>query len=218
MSAIGGLSASTSEKLNCYQFWKPIPKFECALQRLVTGDCTNAWRELLLFHWQCFGIAAAQGCDIYQNLHAPFLRPICDWSNWHRKSFESVDTPYCIVFYCMVNHMHTGRCPVALRTFNYATHIVQLAIHQKHIVALAQYLISISLDHLLWYRTMENTHLWTVAIRSYSLESTPNSGTIVFSCIREATDGVMYVEENLKKLATSNSSCPCTCSTYHMWI
>ena len=45
---------------------------------------------------------------------------------------------------------------------------------------------------------MENTHLWTVAIRNYGLESTPNSGTIVFSCIREATDGVMYVEEILK--------------------
>ena len=33
--------------------------------------------------------------------------------------------------------------------------------------------------------------------------------TDVSSCIREATDDVMYVEENLKKQATCDSSCPC---------
>ena len=52
---------------------------------------------------------------------------------------------------------------------------------------------------------MESTHLWTVAIRNYGLECTPDIGilawdTAVSSCIREAaaTDNVMYVEENLK--------------------
>ena len=98
--------------------------WSCALQRLVTGNCTNAQRELLQFHWQCFGNTTARDCDIYQNLHTLFFRPICDWANWHRKSFESVDTPYCIVFHYMVNHMCTGKCPVALRTFKYTTHIV----------------------------------------------------------------------------------------------
>ena len=50
---------------------------------------------------------------------------------------------------------------------------------------------------------MESTHLWALAIRNYGLWSTLNTGiiaqvTAVSSCIREATDNVMYVEENLK--------------------
>ena len=46
---------------------------------------------------------------------------------------------------------------------------------------------------------MEGTHLWTVAIRNYGLESTHNTGINVSSCMREATDDVMYVEEKFKK-------------------
>ena len=57
---------------------------------------------------------------------------------------------------------------------------------------------------------MESTHLWTLAIRNYGLEGTPitrkkmlelllQECTDVSSCIREATEDVMYVEENLKK-------------------
>ena len=55
---------------------------------------------------------------------------------------------------------------------------------------------------------MESTHLWTLAIRNYGLEGPPNTRKLLqlllqectddSSCIREATDNVMYVEENLK--------------------
>ena len=62
-------------------------------------------------------------CDVYQ-IYTRLSSPICDRANWHKKGFESVDTPYCIVFYCMVNHMRTERCPVALHTFKYTAHIV----------------------------------------------------------------------------------------------
>ena len=96
-----------------------------------------------------------------------------------RKSFESINTPYCIVFYCMVNHVHTERCPVALRTFKYTVHNVIQEVRlcnfytqETHSHTNTKYAIpdfNPSLDHLWWYRATESTHLWTLAIRNYCL-------------------------------------------------
>ena len=69
-------------------------------------------------------------------------------------------------------------------TLSYGSNVVLLSIHKKGIHALTYTRYAIldfnpSLDHLWWYRAIESTHVWTVAIRNYGLESTPDSGTIV---------------------------------------
>ena len=113
------------EKTEYLPVLKTSTKFESALQQLATGNCTNALRELLQFHWQCFGNATAQDCYIYKIYTRLFSG---------RFVIGQIDTgklwicPYtwlhCVLLHCVVNHMSTGRCPVALLTFKYTAHIV----------------------------------------------------------------------------------------------
>ena len=140
------------EKTEYLPVLKTSTKFESALQQLATGNCTNALRELLQFHWQCFGNATAQDCDIYKIYTRLFSG---------RFVIGQIDTgklwicPYTIL-HCLLLHGEPhayGKVPCCSPHLQiYSTHcytgsnVVQLSIHKKRIVALTQsmqYLISI---------------------------------------------------------------------------